>query len=323
VTGRQQVEELLRRADRRVGPTIESIAGPPTRGELADQHPGVEYFELAESLFRTARKEVLLVNGQMNGFPREDIDRFRDRIAALGERSIAVSVICHPDELDGHGRQEFLQRIGREHGVQTRISTVDLHGMLVIDRRRALMWPAKHGRNCLLVHSPVIIEPLLTLLDASWDGACDLETFVRYHQNILDEKTPQILRLLGSGRKDEVAARQLGVSVRTYRRHVASLMEMLGAESRFEAGVKAAVLGLIDVDVRGGTPRPAAPPGRGAVPVVPSQRSGLGSGAAPEVGGDREPAGEQLGCAGASLAQRRPRRDGSSTAPWAARWCPR
>ncbi len=324
MTGIQQVEELLRRADRRVGPPIESVAGPPARGELADRHFGIEYFKLAESLFRTARKEVLLVNGQMNGFRREDIDRFRAGIAALGERSIAVSMICHPDELDGHGRQEFLERIGREHGAQTRISTVDLHGMLVIDRRRALMWPAEHGRSCLLVHSPVIVEPLLTLLDASWDSACDLETFVRYHQNILDEKTPQILRLLGSGRKDEVAARQLGVSVRTYRRHVASLMEMLGAESRFEAGVKAAALGLIDVDIRGGSPRPAAPPGRGTVPAVPIQRSGPGPGAAPEISSDRDPADEQPDCGGASLTLRRPRRSGAPTAPWAAaRWCPR
>ncbi|MFG2139928.1 hypothetical protein [Streptomyces sp. NPDC048650] len=322
----QQVEEWVRRAERRIGPRLTSVTGGPTKGDLADHHPGVEYFELAEGMFRTARREVLIVNGQMNGFPREDIDRFRGSVAALSDGPTAVSVICHPDELDGHDRQEFLARISRENDAQVRISTVDVQGMMIFDRRYALMWRAKHGRSCLLVHSPVIVEPLLKLLDSAWEGACDLETFVRHHQNMLDEKTPQILRLLSSGRKDEVAARQLGISVRTYRRHVAGLMEILGAESRFEAGVKATALGLIDVDLRGGVSRPPAPsappapPARAATPGVPRQRTRTATGLAPEVPGDA--ADDPSGCTAAPLAMRRVRRGGSTPAPWAARWCP-
>jgi hypothetical protein len=47
------------------------------------------------------------------------------------------------------------------------------------------------------------------------------------------------------GLTDEAAARSLGMSVRTYRRHVASLLQAIDCESRFQAGVKAAHLGLI------------------------------------------------------------------------------
>jgi DNA-binding NarL/FixJ family response regulator len=53
-----------------------------------------------------------------------------------------------------------------------------------------------------------------------------------------------ILRLLSAGQKDEAAARSMGVSVRTYRRRVAELMALLGAESRFQAGERARALGL-------------------------------------------------------------------------------
>jgi DNA-binding CsgD family transcriptional regulator len=55
----------------------------------------------------------------------------------------------------------------------------------------------------------------------------------------------QVLEQLARGIKDEAAARRLGVSVRTYRRHVADLCERLGASSRFEAGIRAAQAGLV------------------------------------------------------------------------------
>ncbi|HEX5569678.1 MAG TPA: helix-turn-helix transcriptional regulator [Streptomyces sp.] len=55
----------------------------------------------------------------------------------------------------------------------------------------------------------------------------------------------EILALLASGAKDESIARRLGCSDRTLRRMMTQLMEKLGAESRFEAGVRAAHLGLV------------------------------------------------------------------------------
>lgn len=41
------------------------------------------------------------------------------------------------------------------------------------------------------------------------------------------------------GLTDEVAARRLGISLRTARRMMARIMERLGAHSRFEAGLRA------------------------------------------------------------------------------------
>ncbi len=46
-------------------------------------------------------------------------------------------------------------------------------------------------------------------------------------------------RMLSAGHTDEAASRQLGVSLRTYRRRVAELMAMLDATSRFQAGIRA------------------------------------------------------------------------------------
>ncbi|MDL2082218.1 response regulator transcription factor [Streptomyces sp. GXMU-J15] len=60
-----------------------------------------------------------------------------------------------------------------------------------------------------------------------------------------DAVQSQVLRLLCSGVKDEAAARQMGVCVRTYRRYVARILKSLDVTSRFQAGIRAAELGLV------------------------------------------------------------------------------
>lgn len=54
-----------------------------------------------------------------------------------------------------------------------------------------------------------------------------------------------MLSLLVSGLKDEAVARRLGWSLRTMRRRISSLYELLGADNRFQAGVIAARRGLL------------------------------------------------------------------------------
>ncbi|MGW6614033.1 LuxR C-terminal-related transcriptional regulator [Streptomyces erythrochromogenes] len=55
----------------------------------------------------------------------------------------------------------------------------------------------------------------------------------------------ELLRLLAGGLTDDGAGQRLGISSRTVSRHMASIMERLGATSRFEAGLKAAQRGWL------------------------------------------------------------------------------
>ena len=54
-----------------------------------------------------------------------------------------------------------------------------------------------------------------------------------------------LLALMAAGLKDEVVARQLGLSLRTVRRRIARLMDELGADTRFQAGIEAARRGWL------------------------------------------------------------------------------
>lgn len=62
---------------------------------------------------------------------------------------------------------------------------------------------------------------------------------------VASDVTAAIAGLLAKGLKDEAVARRLGISLRTCRKHIAQLMDDLGAGSRFQAGVHAVRRGLL------------------------------------------------------------------------------
>jgi DNA-binding NarL/FixJ family response regulator len=95
-----------------------------------------------------------------------------------------------------------------------------------------------------VVWAPEVVQAVGSLFDVAWRAGTDLDT---YDRDLIElrQLAPRILELLGSGCKDETAARTLALSVRTYRRRVAELMSALGASSRFQAGVRARELGLV------------------------------------------------------------------------------
>ena len=95
-----------------------------------------------------------------------------------------------------------------------------------------------------MTSSPVLVGGVYSLFTAAWDTATDLDSYLRGEVPDLAPEAQQILRALGAGLTDAAAARHLGTSLRTYRRRVSELMIALEAGSRFQAGMRAAELGL-------------------------------------------------------------------------------
>jgi DNA-binding NarL/FixJ family response regulator len=131
-------------------------------------------------------------------------------------------------------------------GASVRITSDDINETIIIDRRFAILaGDLRDGRRGYgVVSEPAVVQNVQSLFDAAWRSATDLAVYDT--QNVeLRSLAPRVLELLASGCKDETAARTLGLGVRTYRRRVAELMHALGAESRFQAGMRARDLGLI------------------------------------------------------------------------------
>ncbi|WP_255954637.1 LuxR C-terminal-related transcriptional regulator [Streptomyces odontomachi] len=117
--------------------------------------------------------------------------------------------------------------------------------MLVVDRSVAVLPadPKDSRAGAVVLHAPGVLAALVHLFEMTWQRGHPLDGA---RPSAPDEPTAQeleLLRLLELGSTDEVAARRLGVSLRTVRRMMAELMGRLGARSRFEAGVLAARAG--------------------------------------------------------------------------------
>jgi DNA-binding NarL/FixJ family response regulator len=133
-----------------------------------------------------------------------------------------------------------------EYGARIKITPNEINETILIDRRVVIMaGDLTHGeRSFSVVWAAEVVQAVASLFDVAWQSATDLADYDRELAE-LRALAPRILTLLGSGAKDETAARVLSLSVRTYRRRVAELMDALGATSRFQAGVRARELGLV------------------------------------------------------------------------------
>ncbi|HEX4700500.1 MAG TPA: DNA-binding response regulator [Pseudonocardiaceae bacterium] len=132
-------------------------------------------------------------------------------------------------------------------GVGIRICLAELaHETIIIDRKVAIVAgpPVAGVRAYSVVFAPEVVAGVRSLFLTTWQAATDLADYLPTAPPRVDEQGLAILRHLSAGQKDETAARSMGLSVRTYRRRVAELMALLGADSRFQAGVRARALGL-------------------------------------------------------------------------------
>jgi sugar-specific transcriptional regulator TrmB/DNA-binding CsgD family transcriptional regulator len=125
-------------------------------------------------------------------------------------------------------------------GGQTRSSPTLPMSLLIVDRSIALvpLDPDDPRRGALEVSAGGVVAGLCALFEQVWATAFP---FFQVHvdENGLSPIEQTLLRLLLEGQTDEGAARKLGVSLRTIRRTMSSLMVRLDARSRFQAGARA------------------------------------------------------------------------------------
>lgn len=170
------------------------------------------------------------------------VARLQEGMLAAGGRLLMLADCDSADSPDFAGRLAELEK----HGAKVRVHRAVLPDMLILDRAAVVLSAREprarpRGAAVALIRMPEIIAAMRTMVGAVWTGALDLSV---YRQRLLIRSglSGRVLILLQMGYKDETAARMLGLSVRTYRRHVAALMERLHVTSRFQAGARASLL---------------------------------------------------------------------------------
>lgn len=174
-------------------------------------------------------------------------------------------------------------------GTRIRVRHGPLQRLIIMDERVAVVPADRGGRgDAVVVWQAGLLHGLCELFRQSWDGAQEVPPSEAGKPD-LSEDDRTLLGLLATGTTDEIAARKTGVSVRQFRRRVASLMGRLGADSRFQAGVVATRRGWVWAEDQG---EPAGT-------TVPEQSRLYRTGGGRVLEPDREPQdGEPLGAFG-------------------------
>ncbi|RZU36641.1 regulatory LuxR family protein [Streptomyces sp. BK022] len=198
-----------------------------------------------EELQRTTAFECLSLNP--GGAHRPDARRAATPLneEAL-RRGVTIRAVCR-ESLHNDADTLAYARWLTGHGGQMRtVPTVPIQ-MIVLDREVAIvpLDPANHRAGALEIRTPGTVSALCALFEQVWEHGTPFgeQPLTDLHGCTPTERT--LLQIIAAGDTDETAARQLGVSLRTVRRMMSSLMERLDATSRFQAGLNAAKRGWL------------------------------------------------------------------------------
>jgi len=196
-----------------------------------------EMNSLAEHLVANARREVVILSGQHRTGSYEFSVPIAEAVLRRGAqlRLVWRSELIRTPSVAAHAT--WL----RTRGAAPRIVPTLPTTVLLVDRSVAMV---VNGDDAVVNRSASAVAPLCLLADQVWGKG---NPGIRRHQPPA-EQTPRhhkVLRLLADGLTDDAIARQVGVSVRTVRNDMAAAMLSLDARSRFQAGVRAAQLGLL------------------------------------------------------------------------------
>ncbi|MDZ5443869.1 helix-turn-helix transcriptional regulator [Micromonospora sp. 4G57] len=209
----------------------------------------------------------------------EDVDAVRFRLEELAANAEVECVSLNPGSAqapDGKESSKPLNQLALERGVTIRCVYQDSYRndpgvvgyarwltglggqvrtaptlpmlMVVVDQRVALLPldPTDSGKGAVEVVHPGVVAAIYALFEQIWRTARPIDVVPQVDGRGMEPSERELLRILADGHTDEVAARKLGLSLRTVRRMTANVMERLGARSRFQAGVHAAQRGWCD-----------------------------------------------------------------------------
>ncbi|WP_167350576.1 helix-turn-helix transcriptional regulator, partial [Streptomyces yangpuensis] len=176
------------------------------------------------------------------------------RIRRLLARGVAVRTVTDRRGTDFPERARELIALTRL-GLQARIGQRLPTGLVLVDRRTCLLPPPPSDGGgaegaALVFGGSLLHRAALPLFESLWARATPVGSPV----SPLSAEQRELLGLLASGLKDESIARRLGVHVHTARRRITRMLEELDADTRFQAGVQAAIRGWLQ-------PHPAEPQG--------------------------------------------------------------
>ncbi|MEC4575008.1 LuxR family transcriptional regulator [Streptomyces virginiae] len=177
-------------------------------------------------------QEVLTVQPG-GGRPPGYLERALPRDLEMLGRGVRLQTLYQHTARYSPGTQEYVRAVSAA-GAEVRTLGELFGKMLVFDRATAFLPVWDNPDAAVVLREPSAVAFLCSVFANAWSLA---EPFsASYTATTSTQLQDTIAGRLADGAKDELIARRLGMSLRTCRRHIAELMDELGAESRFQAG---------------------------------------------------------------------------------------
>ncbi|MFD4376638.1 hypothetical protein [Streptomyces sp. NPDC058486] len=177
-------------------------------------------------------EEVLTVQPG-GGRPAGHLERALPRDLEMLRRGVRLRTLYQHTARYSPGTQEYVRAV-IEEGAEVRTLGELFGKMVVFDRALAFLPVWDNPDAAVVLREPSAVAFLCSVFTHVWNLAEPFST--SYTTTTSVQLHDSIAARLITGAKDEQIARKLGMSLRTCRRHIAQLMEDLGAESRFQAG---------------------------------------------------------------------------------------
>lgn len=202
---------------------------------------GQQATELVQDVLDKCSEDLVVIR------PMADLAELEARLREALGRGVRVRTL-HDHTLRTSGTMREYARAMTEHGAQVRTADLLANEVMVVDRRLLVLGDGPS--RIVVISEPHLVTYFVSVFEYLWEQgwafpAPPSRPAAAAGSTESDPKLA-ILRMLSEGAKDEQVARQLGLSLRTCRRHIARVMFNVGAVSRFQAGVLATRLGLLD-----------------------------------------------------------------------------
>ncbi|MEE6257500.1 helix-turn-helix domain-containing protein [Plantactinospora sonchi] len=232
----------------------ERLAEEVRRREATGRHPAelVEVVEGAANLRATLVRLQREARTQIRGLDRppyldNPVRGNPEENQQLTDRGLTYRVVYDRSALAIPGRMAEIWR-GIQNGERARVASNVPMKMMLCDDRLALIPVMADGQltdAAYLVHPSSLLDAVSELFEALWERAVAVNRAGEDPPDRLSGRDAELVGLLAGGATDETIARTLGWSVRTVHRHVHRIMALVGAESRFQAGMEAVRRGWV------------------------------------------------------------------------------
>ncbi|MEV0039504.1 helix-turn-helix transcriptional regulator [Streptomyces sp. NPDC050804] len=195
-----------------------------------------------------ARTEVLSAE-PYDALSVENIEHARPLDMRCLRRGVIIRNLVRPAALEDPPTAAYLTELAAA-GARIRVSDELTELMLVYDQHTALVPidPKDTSKGALCARETGLVTTIIRHFERLWDSADEFSSLTGPAEPAgteLSETQRKVLVSMCSVGTDEAGARASGMALRTYRRHISALMQMLGAGNRAHAALLARERGWI------------------------------------------------------------------------------